>query len=191
MNIGRVLARVTIGGLFVGHGTQKLFGWFGGPGVEGTTGMMDKLEMRPPRRNAIAVGVSEAAGGALVAAGALMPAAAAMLTGTMATAIRKVHLDKGVWNTAGGYEFNLTLIAAAIALVDSGPGEPSVDEALGLELNGNFWALAALAAGVAGSAAAIEIGKRMSSHEQAGTPTGRFARDREGVEEGAPAETPA
>jgi putative oxidoreductase len=191
MNIGRVLARVTIGGLFVGHGTQKLFGWFGGPGVEGTTGMMDKLEMRPPRRNAIAVGVSEAAGGALVAAGALMPAAAAMLTGTMATAIRKVHLDKGVWNTAGGYEFNLTLIAAAIALVDSGPGEPSVDEALGLELNGNFWALAALAAGVAGSAAAIEIGKRMSSEEQAGTPTGRFARDREGVEEGAPAETPA
>ena len=49
MNIGRVVARVTIGGLLVGHGTQKLFGWFGGPGVEGTTGMMDKLETRPPR----------------------------------------------------------------------------------------------------------------------------------------------
>jgi putative oxidoreductase len=191
MNIGRVLARLTIGGLFVGHGTQKLFGWFGGPGVEGTTGMMDKLEMRPPRRNAWAAGVSEAGGGALLAAGALTPAAAAMLTGVMTTAIRKVHLEKGLWNTAGGYEFNLTLIAAAIALVDSGPGEPSVDEALGLELNGTFWALAALAAGVAGSAAAIEIGKRISSEEQAGVPTGRFARDREGVEEGAPAETTA
>jgi putative oxidoreductase len=189
MNIGRVMARVTIGGLFVGHGTQKLFGWFGGPGVEGTTGIMDKLEMHPPRRSALAVGLAETAGGALLAAGALMPLAAATLTGVMTTAIRKVHLDKGLWNTAGGYEFNLTLIAAAIALVDSGPGEPSMDDALGLELNGNVWALAALAAGVAGSAAAIEIGQRMSSAEPAAPTTGRFERDREGVEEGAPAGT--
>jgi putative oxidoreductase len=149
---------MTIGGLFVGHGTQKLFGWFGGPGMEGTTGMMGKLGMHPPRRQALAAGLSEAIGGALLAAGALMPLAAAMLTGSMATAIRKVHLDKGLWNTAGGYELNLTLVAAAIALVDSGPGAPSGDDALGLELNGNSWALAALAAGVAGSAAAIELG---------------------------------
>jgi putative oxidoreductase len=153
MNIGRVLARVTIGGLFIGHGTQKLFGWFGGPGMEATTGTMDQLGLRPARRNALAASISETAGGALLAAGALMPLAAAMLTGSMATAIRKVHLDKGLWNTGGGYEFNLTLAAAAIALVDSGPGKPSVDDALGLELKGNIWALAALAAGVAGTAA--------------------------------------
>jgi putative oxidoreductase len=183
MNIGRVLARMTIGGLFIGHGTQKLFGWFEGPGVEGTTGMMDKLELHPPRENALAAGITETAGGALVAAGALMPAAGAMLTGTMATAARKVHFDKGLWNTGGGYEFNLTLVAALIALVDAGPGRPSVDEALGLKLKGSFWALAALAAGVGGSAAAIELGKRKAADEQI-EPTGRF--DRAEQQAGAP-----
>jgi putative oxidoreductase len=191
MNIGRVLARMTIGGLFIGHGTQKLFGWFEGPDLEGTAGMMEKLDMRPARRNALAAGVSETAGGALLAAGALMPVAAAMLTGTMTTAIRKVHLDKGVWNTGGGYEFNLALVAAAIALVDSGPGRPAVDEALGLKLKGGGWALAALAAGIAGSTAAIEIGKRTAAEDEPGQPTGRFQRGQEAAEQPAPAENPA
>ena len=190
MNIARTLARVTIGGLFVGHGTQKLFGWFGGPGMDGTSGMMDKLELRPARQNALAAGISETAGGALLAAGALMPVAAAMMTGTMTTAIRKVHFEKGLWNTGGGYEFNLALIAAAIALVDSGPGRPSVDEALGIELKGSGWALAALAAGVAGSAAVIEAGRRMPA-EEAKPATGRFRRAEERVEEDAPVENPA
>jgi putative oxidoreductase len=190
MNIGRVLARATIGALFAGHGTQKLFGWFDGPGLDGTTGMMDKLEMRPARQNALAAGISETAGGALLAAGALMPVAGAMLTGTMATAIRKVHFDKGLWNTGGGYEFNLTLIAALAALVDPGPGRPSVDEALGLRLKGSGWALAALAAGVGGSAAAIELAKRAAAEEQV-EPSGRFQRSQEGVEQRAPVQDPA
>ena len=153
--------------------------------------MMEQLELRPARRNALASGVAESAGGALLAAGALTPLAAATVTGAMTTAIRKVHLDKGLWNTAGGYEFNLTLIAAAIALVDSGPGKPSVDEALGLELKGNGWALAALAAGVAGSAAAIELARRMPPEEPAAPSGGRFRREGEGVEEAAPAENTA
>jgi putative oxidoreductase len=190
MNIGRVLARMTIGGLFIGHGTQKLFGWFEGPGLEGTTGMMDKLELHPPRENALAAGIAETAGGALVAAGALMPAAGAMLTGTMATAVREVHLDKGLWNTGGGYEFNLTLVAALIALIDAGPGRPSVDEALGLKLKGGGWALAALAAGVGGSAAAIELAKRRSAKEH-GEPTGRFQRSQGSVEAEAATQNPA
>jgi len=75
MNAGRLLARLTIGGLFVGHGTQKLFGWFGGPGPEGTERMMDKLELRPARRQAMAAGLSETVGGALLALGALTPLA--------------------------------------------------------------------------------------------------------------------
>ena len=189
MNIGRVLARLTIGGLFVGHGTQKLFGWFEGPGIEGTAGMMDKLEMHPPRENALAVGIAETSGGALLALGALMPVAGAALTGAMATAIRKVHFEKGLWNTAGGYEFNLTLIAAAIALVETGPGRPSVDEALGLKLRGGGWALAALAAGIGGSAAAIELARR-AAEEQVET-SGRFARAEKGAEQQAAAQNPA
>src|SRR5215213_2104902 len=117
MDIGRLAARVVIGGLFVGHGTQKLFGWFDGPGLGGVSQMMEGLEMRPGRRHALAVGLSETVGGALLALGA------AVLNGGMFTAINKVHLQKGLWNTGGGYEYNLVLIAAITALVEE-PGKP-------------------------------------------------------------------
>lgn len=160
MRLARLIARLFIGGLFFGHGAQKLFGWFGGPGLDGTTRMMEKLEMRPGRRNAIAASVSEAAGGALIALGAYTPLAAAALIGTMVTAIRKVHLEKGFWNTGGGYEFNLTLVAALLLLVEAGPGPLSVDRALGRERRGAYWALAALAAGAAGSAASVAVAER-------------------------------
>lgn len=160
MNLGRLLARVAIGGLFVGHGTQKWFGWFDGPGFEGTAAMMDKLEMKPARANAYAVSLSETLGGAFLAAGALTPLAASALIGSMITAIRKVHFQKGIWNSKGGYEFNLVLIAALLALVDGGPGDLSVDALLGLEETGPAWSLAALALGGAGSTLAIEAGKR-------------------------------
>jgi putative oxidoreductase len=167
MNAGRLIARLTIGGLFVGHGTQKLFGWFGGPGPEGTEQMMDKLELRPGRRNALAAGLSETAGGALLVLGALTPLAGALVSGTMFTAIRKVHFQKGLWNTGGGYEFNLALIAATAALVDGGPGSPSVDRALGLDRTGSGWALASVAAGAVGSALAIEAGSARTARETA------------------------
>jgi putative oxidoreductase len=141
-----------VGPLFIGHGTQKLFGWFGGHGIEGTAGFFEKLGLRPGRRHATAAGWSEAAGGALLTLGALTPIAQAMVTGTMVTAIRKVHAPNGPWATSNGYEYNLTLIALAAALTETGPGRPSVDSALfGDRLRGKGWALAALAAGVAGS----------------------------------------
>ena len=75
MNLGRLVARTVIGGLFVGHGTQKLFGWFGGPGLEGTTGMMKSLEMNPARRNALAAGLTETVGGGLLTLGLATPLA--------------------------------------------------------------------------------------------------------------------
>jgi len=162
MRLGRLLARLVIGILFIGYGAQKWFGWFGGPGLEKATGMMDSLELRPGRRNAILASASETIGGALIAAGALTPLAAAALIGTMITAIRTVHFQKGLWNADGGYEFNLALIAALLALVDGGPGQPSVDSALGIEETGTGWALAALAAGALGSTAAIKAGARAS-----------------------------
>jgi putative oxidoreductase len=165
MRVGRFFARLFIGGLFFGHGAQKLFGWFGGSGLDGTAKAMDLLGMKPGRRNAIAAGASEAGGGALIAAGALTPAAAAALIGTMITAVRKVHLAKGFWSTEGGYEFNLTLIAALLVLVDEGPGPLSVDRALGIERKGAYWTLLALAAGAAGSAAAVSAGKRAAEAE--------------------------
>jgi putative oxidoreductase len=143
--------RGLIGGLFIGHGTQKLLGWFDGPGLEGTTGMMGKLGMRPPRRHALIAGGAEAGGGALLALGALTPLATTLLTSTMTTAIRKVHAPKGPWITQGGWEYNAVLIAALTALADNGPGFASVDSSAFPRFHGRGWALASLVGGIAGS----------------------------------------
>jgi putative oxidoreductase len=162
MQIARFIARLTIGGLFIGHGTQKLMGWFGGPGLEGTDQMMQALELHPPRSNALAAGITETAGGALVAAGLCTPLGASGLIGVMTTAIRKVHWSKGVWNSSGGYEYNLVLIAALAALAEAGPGELSLDHLLGIERSGTRWALGAFGLGVASSLVVTEVGRRLA-----------------------------
>ena len=140
--------------------------------------------VRTPRvRNALAVSLAETGGGALLILGAATPLAAALLNGSMFTAIRKVHLEKGVWNTSGGYEYNLVLIATVTAIVDD-PGRPSVDDALGIRDSGTGWALAAVAAGAAGSALAVELGKRAELEPEPGR---RFVREPEEVPAGATA----
>lgn len=154
MKIGRLLLRLTVGSLFFGHGTQKLFGWFGGHGLEATSNMFDSMGMRPGNRNALAAGVAETGGGAGIALGLAMPLSAATLTSVMLTAINRVHLKNGPWATNGGYEYNIVLIAAVLALVEVGPGELSFDHILGSERSGPGWALAALALGVAGAVGA-------------------------------------
>ena len=167
MEIGRLAARAVIGGLFIGHGTQKLFGWFGGPGLGGTEEMMGAIGMRPTRPNAVAAGLSETAGGALLVLGAATPAAAASLIGTMATAIYKVHRPNGPWAAQGGWEYNAALIAALAALVDAGPGDLSVDALVGRKEWGPAWALGGLATGGAAAAAAIALGRRGGSPQDA------------------------
>jgi len=167
MHVGRLAARAVIGGLFIGHGTQKLFGWFGGPGLSGTEQMMGALELRPTRANALAAGVTETAGGALLVAGAATPVAAASLIGTMITAIRKVHQPNGPWAAQGGWEYNAVLIAALTALTDGGPGDLSVDAALGRDEWGPGWALGGLTVGAAAAAATIAMGRRNSSATEA------------------------
>jgi putative oxidoreductase len=152
MDIGRTALRLVIGPLFVGHGTQKLFGWFGGHGLEGTAGFFEgKLGLKPGKRHATAAGASEAIGGALLTLGALTPVAAGLITGTMITAIRKVHAPNGPWVTQGGYEYNAVLIAAMLALTADGPGRPSVDAAAFPRLKGDALALAQFVAAAAGS----------------------------------------
>ena len=148
MKLFRVALRVLIGGLFVGHGTQKLFGWFGGHGLDGTGGFFESLGLRPGKQNAIAAGVAEAGGGALLASGFALPLAGAAITGTMTTAIRHVHGSKGPWTTDGGWEYNAVLIGATLAVVEDQCG-------LG-------WALGAGVAGAAGSFAASQLAQRQS-----------------------------
>src|SRR5438045_7854738 len=122
MRIGRALLRGVIGALFIGHGTQKLFGWFGGGGPDETAQIMEKLELRPPKAHAIAAGAAEAVGGAMLTVGLLTPVASTMLSSVMITAIRKVHWKNGVWSTGGGYEYNAVLLAALVAITAEGPG---------------------------------------------------------------------
>lgn len=151
VDIGRTALRGVVGTLFIGHGTQKLFGWFGGHGPEGTGGFFESLGLRPGKRHAYAAGAAETVGGAMLAAGALTPLAAAMLNGTMVTAMRTAHRGKGPWASGGGWELNLVLIAAATALADTGPGRPSVDEARFGWMKGPLAAGFAVGAGVLGS----------------------------------------
>lgn len=160
MKVGSLILRLAVGGLFVGHGLQKLRGSFDGPGLDGTEQMMQSLEMHPARRNALAAAVTETAGGAALALGAATPLAAAGLIATMVTAVRKVHWSNGLWNSGGGWEFNGLLVAAATAVVADGPGPLSFDALVGKKKWGAGWALFALVAGAAASTAVIEAGRR-------------------------------
>ena len=151
MDIGTVALRGVVGPLFVGHGTQKLFGWFGGHGLEGTGGFFESLGLRPGRRHATAAGIAEALGGALLALGAATPIAASMVGGSMVTAVRKVHGPNGPWVTENGWEYPVLVIGALAALVEHGPGRPSVDDRLFPNWKGPFWATAMVATAVGGS----------------------------------------
>jgi len=157
--VARLVLRVLIGGLFVGHGLQKLKGWFGGAGLDQTGGFFESLGLRPGRQHALAAGTAETAGGALLALGLATPLAAASLIAVMSTAIRKVHLQNGVWVSDGGFEYNAVLIAALTLLAEAGPGPLSLDVALGNEKKGTRWALAALAGGALASATIIKLGE--------------------------------
>ncbi len=189
MKIGRLLLRVVVGALFFGHGTQKLFGWFGGHGLDATANMFDGLGMRPGKRNAIAAGAAEAGGGAGIALGLATPLSAAALTATMLTAIHRVHFKNGPWVTKGGYEYNLVLIAAVLALTEVGPGELSLDHLAGRELDGPVWALAALALGVGGAVGAHALAAGAPAPEAVPAEPPAAATAAAGEEEPAPAAT--
>ncbi|HEX9824836.1 MAG TPA: DoxX family protein [Actinomycetota bacterium] len=148
MDIGLLMVRIVIGGLLIGHGTQKLFGWFGGGGVRGTAGFFEALGYRPATPLAVVAGTAEAGGGLLLAAGFLTPLGAAAIAGVMLNAIVTVHLAKGIWNTNGGLEFPLTVATGALAVAFAGPGRFAVDRAVGLDLQGTPWGLAAVALAV-------------------------------------------
>jgi putative oxidoreductase len=126
IDLGLLIIRLIFGLSFAAHGTQKLFGWFGGYGIAGTGGWMESIGLKPGKTMAFLAGLGELIGGLLLAAGYLTPVAAVLITGTMLVAIVKVHGSKGYWATNGGYEFNLAIIAAAIGIALTGPGAYSV-----------------------------------------------------------------
>jgi putative oxidoreductase len=122
---GPAVLRLVVGIIFVAHGAQKLFGMFGGPGIEGTAAFFGKIGLAPAMPLAIAVAVAEFAGGLMLIAGALTVFASLALVVTMLGAIWKVHLAAGFF--LPGYEFNLILIGALVSLMLTGPGAFSID----------------------------------------------------------------
>jgi putative oxidoreductase len=183
MSPGRLLTRLTIGATFFVHGTQKLFGWFGGYGPDGTGQFFESLGLRPGRQHALAAGATETGAGILIALGLATPLAAAGLTSVMITALRTAVWKDGIKPATGEHE--VLLAAAALALAESGPGSPSLDEAFGLERSGARWLLAALGLGAAGSAAAISMGRR-----QPAAPTAAGPADAPATPEAPPAPEP-
>ena len=151
MGLGKLVLRATLGGYFVGHGMQKLAGWFGGAGPEGTGQHFEQIGLRPGRESALLAGAAEAGGGSLLALGLFTPAAVSMLTGVMTNAIRHVHRQNGLWVTDGGVEYPAVILAALAALADSGPGRFSLDEALGTRLRGPVVTAIAMGTGAAGA----------------------------------------
>jgi putative oxidoreductase len=122
IDIGLLLIRLVVGLTFMGHGAQKLFGWFGGYGIKGTAGWMESIGMKPGVLMAIMAGAGELVGGALFAAGVLTPVGAALIVITMLAAIFTVHGKNGYWVTQNGFEYNLVLLVVAIGVALIGPG---------------------------------------------------------------------
>jgi putative oxidoreductase len=149
----------------LGHGLQKLNGSFGGPGLEATRDSMGAIGLHPAKHQGLAAALSETIGGGLTAAGFLSPLGPAMITGTMLVAIKKVHAKNGVWVTQGGYEYNATLIAAALSLASAGPGVLSLDGLLRRQRSGLRWGVVALALGVGGAAATLALSERLKPEE--------------------------
>lgn len=159
---GLLILRLAVGLSVAAHGTQKLFGWFRGEGVEGTTAIVSKLGFRPARFHATVLGVAELAGGMLLALGLLTPLGAAAVIGVMAAAIGLVHLPRGFFAQRGGFEYPLVLAAAAAAVGLAGPGAWSLDRVIGWNLAGS-WGLWSIAAGL--GAADVLVGwKRVDEH---------------------------
>jgi putative oxidoreductase len=159
MNVALLVLRVIVGGLFVGHGSQKLFGWFGGHGPKGTASFFENLGLAPALPFTLLAGTAELAGGLLLGFGLFLPVAALLLVGVMTTAIASVHWKNGLWVTTGGLEYPLVLAAVAFAIAALGPGSVSLDHAFGIDWYGLDWAAAAAAIGCLGGLSAVVFGR--------------------------------
>jgi putative oxidoreductase len=158
MDIGLLLLRLTVGLTLAAHGAQKLFGWFGGPGLDGAGQGLATLGFPLGRRHARRAGLAEAGAGLLLALGFLTPAAAAVVFSVMFVAAVSAHVKQGFFLTSGGYEYTLVLGVAGLTVAFTGPGVLSLDALFGFSVSGGFWGAAALLVGLAGGV--IQLAQR-------------------------------
>lgn len=129
-DVGILIVRLIVGGLFLAHGAQKLFGWFRGAGLSGTAGWFESIDIKPGFFMALMVGIIELIGGLFLMIGLFAPFSAILLAVTMVCAIVKVHWRNGLWNTDNGYEYNLVLFAVLAAIAFIGAGKYAIDSLL-------------------------------------------------------------
>ncbi len=170
MEIGLLILRLTVGLTLAAHGAQKLFGWFGGPGLDGTGQGMAMLGFHPGRRHALMAGLVETGGGLLLALGLLTPVAAAVVFSVMLVAAVSAHVKQGFFLTSGGYEYTLVLGVAGLTVAFTGPGSLSLDALLGYSVSGAFWGVAALFVGLVGGA--IQLAQRRTAPSLQATTAG-------------------
>ena len=127
---GALALRIPVGIIFAAHGAQKLFGWFGGYGLEGTGQFFASVGLNPGYLMALLAGLAEFLGGLALVFGLLVRPAAAALALAMLIAIFAVHWSKGFFAASGGYEYALALLAASLSLLFSGAGRFSIDRAI-------------------------------------------------------------
>jgi putative oxidoreductase len=153
LGTGLLLARLIFGALMVAHGTQKLFGWFGGYGIAGTAGFFEQLGFHPGRLFVVTAALTEVVSGILIALGLFGPVGPALLLSVMIVAAGSVHWKHGVFASTNGIEVPLLYATGAVALAFTGPGPLSLDTVLGMD---HIWTpalkLAVLAVGVVGGA---------------------------------------
>jgi putative oxidoreductase len=152
MTFVRTLLRLLIGGVFVGHGGQKLLGWFGGEGFGGTIEEMKMFRLEPARPLAAAASTSEFSAGIMLLTGFLQPVACTLGCSSMITAIWSACLPNGFFVRDGGLEYPLVLASSTLLLAAEGPGPLSLDHLLGQERSGPGVAVGCLALAAAGSA---------------------------------------
>ncbi len=133
---GTLVLRVPVGIIFAAHGAQKLFGWFGGYGLEGTGQFFASIGLHPGYLMALLAGAAELIGGLALVFGLLVRPAAAALAFAMLVAIFAVHIGQGFFMSNNGYEYALALLAASLCLLFSGGGRCSVDAALAARAGG-------------------------------------------------------
>jgi putative oxidoreductase len=163
MNVGLFLIHVVAGLVVAAHGSQKLFGVFGGHGPEGTGRFMEALGLRPGRPHAVVAGTAELVGGLLLATGLFVPGAAALIGATLLVAARTAHAGKGPWNSEGGWEYVVVLSTVAVGLAFNGAGTWSLDHAIGWDVSGLWWGVGAAVVAVIGGVAVLAAAGRSTS----------------------------
>jgi putative oxidoreductase len=161
MAAGLLILRVIVGALLVGHGTQKLFGWFGGHGPRTTGAFFEFLGYRPGVLFAVIAGLTEAGGGMMLAVGLLTPLAGAAVVGVMLNAASSLR-GRGPWVINGGWEYTVVLATVGASIALTGPGSVSVDHALGLDWSA-AWGIGGVAIGVIAAIATLVLRHRRTA----------------------------